>query len=79
MRLIRIPAALLLLALFSPSMMATAATDFSSRFARLALDCIYQDYPNYMRHHVGGPGEVGEPHQLYPAFYGCFDLWVANS
>jgi hypothetical protein len=43
------------------------------RFASLALQCLHQEYPNHILHHVTGPGEMAEPHQLHPAFYGCFD------
>jgi hypothetical protein len=43
------------------------------RFAALAASCVHQEYPNHILHHVTGPGEMGEPHDLHPAFYGCFD------
>jgi hypothetical protein len=46
---------------------------YQQRFAQLAMDCIHKEYPNKIAHHVTGPGEMGEPHRLYPAFYGCFD------
>ncbi len=46
---------------------------FEQRFARLALDCIHRQYPNKISHQVTGPGGMGEPAELYPAFYGCFD------
>ena len=49
------------------------ALTYQQRFAQLALDCIHQEYPNKIGHHVSAAGEMGEPHQLYPAFYGCFD------
>jgi hypothetical protein len=47
--------------------------DYFDSFAQLALDCVHQEYPNHILHYVGGPDEMGEPHELYPAFYGCFD------
>lgn len=57
--------------------LATAApksdVSYQQRFAQLAMDCIHQEYPNKISHHVTGPGEMGEPNRLYPAFYGCFD------
>lgn len=43
------------------------------RFADMALQCLHQEYPNHILHHVSGPDEMGEPHELYPSFYGCFD------
>ncbi len=50
-----------------------AAQDYYERFADLALACVHQEYPNNILHHMTGPDQVGQPHQLYPAFYGCFD------
>ena len=50
-----------------------AGDAYVQRFSELALSCIHQEYPNHILHHVSGPGEMGEPHELYPAFYGCFD------
>jgi hypothetical protein len=46
---------------------------YQQRFAELALACVHQEYPNKISHSVNVAGEMGEPHQLYPAFYGCFD------
>lgn len=50
-----------------------AGDTYVQRFSELALNCIHQQYPNHILHHVTGPGEMGEPNELYPAFYGCFD------
>ncbi len=47
--------------------------DYQQRFAGLALQCLHQEYPNHILHHVSGPGEMAEPSALHPAFYGCFD------
>jgi hypothetical protein len=52
---------------------AVQAQDYRQGFASLALECIHREYPNHILHHVTGPGEMAEPSQLYPAFYGCFD------
>jgi len=49
------------------------AQDYLQRFAGLALECVHKEYPNHILHRMGGPGDVGEPRQLYPAFYGCYD------
>ena len=45
----------------------------ASRFAKLALKCVRQEYPNKLDHVMGGPQEVLGPRALHPAFYGCFD------
>ena len=45
----------------------------ASRFAKLALKCVRQEYPNKLDHVMGGPSEVQSPKALHPAFYGCFD------
>lgn len=44
-----------------------------SHFARLALKCARQEYPNKLDHVMNGPAEVLGPKALHPAFYGCFD------
>lgn len=43
------------------------------RFARLALDCIHQEYPNKIAHTLSSDEDVAPPRQLTPVFYGCFD------
>ena len=43
------------------------------RFAQLALDCVHREYPNHISHTLNGPEDVGEPHQLTPVFFGCYD------
>ena len=45
----------------------------ASRFARLALKCVRQEYPNKLDHVMAGPPEVQSPKALHPSFYGCFD------
>ncbi|MFT5484241.1 MAG: hypothetical protein ACI9GW_002904 [Halieaceae bacterium] len=44
-----------------------------ARFAKLALAGIHREYPNHIQHLVDESGQMAEPHQLHPAFYGCFD------
>jgi len=44
-----------------------------SRFARLALDCVHQEYPNKIAHVLTSDEDVGPPRDLTPVFYGCFD------
>ena len=45
----------------------------ASHFARLALKCVRQEYPNKLDHVMNGPQEVLGPRTLHPAFYGCYD------
>jgi len=42
-------------------------------FAKLALTCIHQEYPNKIGHVMNSDDDVGPPRELTPAFYGCFD------
>jgi hypothetical protein len=41
--------------------------------AELPLSCMQTEYPNKMGQTLGGKADLGEPHALHPAFYGCFD------
>lgn len=43
------------------------------RFARLALDCVHQEYPNKIAHVLKDDSDVHPPRELTPVFYGCFD------
>jgi hypothetical protein len=45
----------------------------ASRFARLALDCLHREYPNKIAHVMNGDADARPPHELTPAFYGCYD------
>ena len=45
----------------------------ASRFAKLALKCVRQEYPNKLDHVMSGPQEAQTPRALHPSFYGCFD------
>jgi len=45
----------------------------ASHFARLALKCARQEYPNKLEHVMNGAHEVLSPRALHPAFYGCYD------
>jgi hypothetical protein len=42
-------------------------------YARLALQCIHQPYPNHLSLAVGADADVMPPSALHPAFYGCLD------
>ena len=48
---------------------ATAA----ERFARLALACVHKEFPNKISHVLNSEADVAPPHQLTPAFCGCYD------
>jgi hypothetical protein len=43
------------------------------RFARLALACVHQEYPNKIAHVMSSDDDVAPPRLLTPVFYGCFD------
>jgi hypothetical protein len=45
----------------------------AARFARLALACVHQEYPNKIAHVLQSDADVAAPRELTPAFYGCFD------
>lgn len=45
----------------------------AGRFAALALACVQKEYPNKIAHVLNSPADVRAPHELTPAFYGCFD------
>jgi hypothetical protein len=45
----------------------------AGRFARLALTCLHHEYPNRIGHVMTSDADARPPHELTPAFYGCFD------
>lgn len=45
----------------------------AARFARLALACVHQEYPNKISHLMTSDADVKPPRELTPAFYGCYD------
>jgi hypothetical protein len=49
----------------------------AARFAQLALVCLHKEYPNKISHVMEGAADARQPHELTPAFYGCFD-WHSN-
>jgi hypothetical protein len=53
----------------TPTFDATAA----ARFAKLALKCVHQEYPNKIAHVLNDDQDVAPPRRLTPAFYGCYD------
>ena len=45
----------------------------ANKLAQLPLDCINVEYPNKLNQTLASKQDMGEPQQLHPAFYGCFD------
>jgi hypothetical protein len=45
----------------------------AGRFAALALACVQKEYPNKIAHVLNSAEDVKAPHELTPAFYGCYD------
>ena len=45
----------------------------AERFARLALACVHQEYPNKIAHVMGSDADARPPRELTPAFCGCYD------
>ena len=67
-----LPVALLLLA--APAQTPSATTElWLGRSAELALACVHKEYPNKIAHVLNGDTDVKAPHELTPAFYGCYD------
>ena len=55
----------------TPSAALTA--DTAGRFAKLALACVRQEYPNKISHVLNSAADAKTPRELTPAFYGCYD------
>jgi hypothetical protein len=51
----------------------TLDTSAAGRFAVLALACVQKEYPNKISHVLNASEDVRAPHELTPAFYGCYD------
>lgn len=45
----------------------------ANNLAELPLVCMQTEYPNKLGQTLGGSEDMGEPRELHPAFYGCFD------
>jgi hypothetical protein len=45
----------------------------AARFATLALACLHKEYPNKIAHVMAADADARPPHDLTPAFYGCYD------
>lgn len=55
----------------SPSLTLNEAQ--ASHFAKLALRCVGQEFPNKPEHVLGNANDLKLPRALHPAFYGCYD------
>jgi hypothetical protein len=72
----------LVLISIGPMLSATAApapldAAAAARFAQLALACLHREYPNKIAHVMDDATDARQPHELTPAFYGCYD-WHSN-
>lgn len=45
----------------------------ANRLAELPLECISIEYPNKLNQSLKDASFIGEPKELHPAFYGCYD------
>lgn len=45
----------------------------ANKLIELPLACIQKEYPNRLGQTLGDSSDIGEPKELHPAFYGCFD------
>ena len=45
----------------------------ATNFANLALRCVQKEYPGKPDHVLNDSGDVRDPRQFHPAFYGCYD------
>lgn len=52
---------------------APLTADTAGRFAKLALACVHQEYPNKISHVLNSAADAKTPHELTPSFYGCMD------
>lgn len=64
---------LMFIACTPPAHAANVDASAASRFAELALDCVHREYPNKLAHLLSSAADVRQPHELTPAFYGCYD------
>ncbi len=47
--------------------------DQANILAELPLACMQNEYPNKLGQTLGSENDLGQPSELHPAFYGCFD------
>lgn len=59
--------------LLQPAKPVELTLEEANKLVKLPLDCITVQYPNKLNQTLSGKDEIGEPKELHPAFYGCFD------
>ncbi|HEX2493377.1 MAG TPA: DUF2891 family protein, partial [Steroidobacter sp.] len=69
----RLGLTLALLTAFPLSAPAAIDARAAAHFAQLALGCIQREYPNKIAHVMQGDADARPPHELTPAFFGCYD------
>lgn len=47
--------------------------DQANHLIDLPLACLLTEYPNKLGQTLGDKNDIKEPHELHPAFFGCFD------
>lgn len=47
--------------------------ELANQLVELPLACVNKEYPHKLQHVATGKNLLKEPHELYPAFCGCFD------
>jgi hypothetical protein len=47
--------------------------ELANELAELPIKCMDQEYPNKLGQVLASSDNLGQPHELHPAFYGCFD------
>ncbi|WZL89220.1 DUF2891 domain-containing protein [Salinimicrobium sp. 3283s] len=60
-------------AMLEPTQAVVLTVEEANKLAQLPLNCINVEYPNKLNQTLSGAGDIGEPKELHPAFYGCFD------
>ncbi len=45
----------------------------ANKLIELPIACLQTEYPNKLGQTLGGKEDMGEPSELHPAFFGCFD------
>ena len=58
---------------FTPIKSISFELEQANLLAELPLECIQKEYPNKLGQTLANPYELGQPGELHPAFYGCFD------
>jgi hypothetical protein len=48
-------------------------SEVAGRYGETILAAIQREYPNDLHHRTTGPDDRPLPHEVHPAFYGCFD------